>query len=67
MTTKQLIKFIEKLKSDEEYERQYYLEEFGEATDDDSIVASIHAFSEGKVKSLTTVLEYIKENNNDNS
>ena len=65
MTIKQLIKFIEGLKIDEEYELQHYIEEFGEATDDDSIVASIHAFSEGKVKSLTTVLEYIKENNND--
>jgi len=67
MTTKDLVAFIEELHQDCVDSLIEAKEELGEPTESDAYVSSIIAYIEGESAGMRKVLEYIKENNNDNS
>ena len=67
MTTKDLVAFIEELHQDCVDSLIEAKEQLGEPTESDAYVASIHSYIAGQSSGIRKVLEYIKENNNDNS
>jgi hypothetical protein len=67
MTTKDLVAFIEELHQDCVDSLVEAKEQLGEPTDNDAYVSSIIAYIEGQSSGMRKVLEYIKENSNENS